>query len=829
MEEKSAATAAQSGIPADSERSWFGKKVNNGIKRILRFVFRTFFSARVRGLENLLATKGENTLIVANHISFLDGTLLAATLPNEPIFAIDSAAYEKGRKNLLFRFLMSRMDMCPIDETKASKLRSLADKIKNGRPVVIFPEGRLTTTGTLMQIFEGTAFVADESRAKIVPVHLGGMEFLSFGTTYLRQFPTRLFPRIAVTVTKPQTLEIDDNLKGKPRRAERLRQLEGIMEELSIAALDPSKNLFDELRYAARHFGHKYIILDDAETDASRKPKTYGDVITGTYALGCEFRKLADKGEFVGYLLPNAAGSAIAFWGLQEAGCVPAMLNASADVATIESCVSTAALKTIITSRKFIANAEKLSLGEKIEVLSKSCKIVYLEDLKQNISALDKIRAKARMLLGLGGNNVRRKTGSDPAVILFTSGSEGTPKGVALSSTNILSNITQMSTITDFSPRDKVFNAMPTFHAFGLSGGMLMPMLKGLRSYQYPSPLDGKNIPRAIYFYDATIMFGTNTFLKLYARNASDKDMISLRRGKVFAGAEALEPETSDTYFKRFGIQILEGYGMTEASPVVSVNVPGAYQQGTIGRLLPGMEARLEAMTEPGMEGYYRLEVKGPNVMLGYIKADKPGEIQTLKDGWHDTGDLIRLRDKDGGLVVISEEMSPRKIRNLIKNSYIQHAGRLKRFAKPGGEMVALDTIETIARAASPSPKVAHAVIAHMMPGAGEQIVLFTTDPEMKREKLNAAAQTLKRGTLGIPKDKAIIVIDEMPRLGTGKTDYVTLKNMYEKILAEKSAASLPGAKEMEGTFNNAAQPVMQALPPVAPPVTPIPPKPPTA
>ncbi len=790
---------------SEKERSWLDKKINNGIKRTLRFVFKTLFSTRVRGLENLLATKNEPTLIVANHISFLDGTLLASILPNEPVFAIDSAAYEKGRKNPFYRFLMSRMDMCPIDETKASKLRGLSDKIMSGKPVVIFPEGRLTTTGSLMQIFEGTAFVADESKAKIVPVHLGGMEFLSFGATYLRQFPSKLFPKIAVTVNKPTTLELDDSLKGKPRRAERLRQLEGIMEELSIAALDPAKNLFDELRYAARHFGHAYNILDDLETGALRKPMTYGDVLTGSYVLGQKFRQIAKKDEAVGYLLPNAAGSAVTFFGLQEAGCVPAMLNASADIPTLESCASTAAVKTIVTSRKFIAGADKLKLAEKVEALSKTHKIIYMEDIRESITFLDKIKGKAKAFFGMGGNDARRKDGAATAAIIFTSGSEGTPKGVALSSSNILANIAQMSAITDFSPNDKVYNAMPTFHAFGLSGGMLMPMLKGLRSYQYPTPLDGKNIPTGIYFYDATVMFGTNTFLKLYARNARDKDLLSLRRGKVFAGAEALEAETADTYFKRFGIQILEGYGMTEASPVVSVNVPGAYQQGTIGRLLPGMQARLEAMTEPGMEGLYRLEVKGPNVMKGYIKAEQPGVIMSPADGWHDTGDLIRLRDKEGTAIIIQENQTPQKTRHIIKNAYIQHAGRLKRFAKPGGEMVALDTIEKIARTASPSPKLEHAVIAYKAPGEGDRIIMFTTDPALDRQRLTEAAQSLKRSPLGLPKDRAIIAIKEMPKLGTGKTDYVRLKKMYEDILAAKPVASTLGSAGMEETFNEAS------------------------
>jgi acyl-[acyl-carrier-protein]-phospholipid O-acyltransferase/long-chain-fatty-acid--[acyl-carrier-protein] ligase len=747
---------------APQRRSWAGRQFNKALKAIFRTGFRLFYGNTISGQENLKGLKNEPLLIVANHTSFLDGLLLASSLPVEPAFAIDTGMYERLTKNRLVKFFMDRIDFYPMDTTRPQAIRELSRLAQNGKPVMIFPEGRLTTTGTLMQVFDGAATVADTAKAKILPVYMNGLNFLPFGATRLKNYPKKLFPRLSVTIMKPTALDLPDDVTGKARRKMRHDQLEKIMHDLPVNALDAQRSLIDALHDAARNFGRKYEILDDAEGDALK----YGQVLTGAYALGGKLAKETAKGENVGFLLPNSKGAAIAFWGLQAYGRVPTMLNAKAENADMMSYTQTASLKTVVTSRRFV---EMAKLEDKIEALSEKCKIVYLEDVKKKIGFFAKIKAVMQSR-GRWPRPKDRPKGGDPAVVIFTSGSEGPPKGVVLSGSNLLSNVEQVHAVTPYTPHDRVFNAMPIFHSFGLTGGMVMPMVKGLRSFQYPTPLDGKIIPKLVYFYDTTIMFGTDTFLNLYARNASDKDLVPLRM--VFAGAERLSDETYDTYVERFGVRPNQAYGLSEASPGVAINVPGAHKRGTVGRFLPGIETRLEPVAD--MENGFRLSIKGPNIMMGYLKHDNPGVIQAPPDGWHDTGDIISISD-DG---------------------YVKLTGRAKRFAKIGGEMVSLDAVENVANAASLKKDVANATVLKQDAEKGDSIVLFTTDPALKREQLAKAAQETGRSILGIPKNPDIHVLEAMPRLPTGKTDYVSLKKMlaapFNEAASPNAAAQTP-------------------------------------
>jgi acyl-[acyl-carrier-protein]-phospholipid O-acyltransferase/long-chain-fatty-acid--[acyl-carrier-protein] ligase len=744
------------------KKSWLKQQSDRFLKFALLQTFKILFGMTVKGVENFDKIKGEPTLIVANHTSLLDGALLAAILPVKPSFAIDLGVYNRMKKNPLIGFIFSHMDMHPLDMNNPQAIRDLTRLAEKGKPVMIFPEGRLTTTGSIMQIFDGASSVADNAKAHIVPVYMDGLQFLGFGATRAKAYPDNLLPRLSVTVMEPRTLELPDDLKGKLRRAERLQQMETIMHELPVKAVDTEKNLMSALRYAVRHFGAKYAILDDVDGSTT----TYGEVLTGAHAIGNALAKITKPDENVGFLLPNSGKSAVVFWGMQAAGRVPAMLNASSDAPTMLSCAETAQLKTIVTSRKFV---EMAKLEGKMEALAQGRNIVYLEDMRTKIGFFDKAKAYLQAK-GLWVRSKDEKTGSDPAVVIFTSGSEGAPKGVVLSSYNILSNIAQMNSVMAVSPDDKVFNAMPIFHSFGLSGGMITPMLKGMRSLQYPTPLDSKNIPRSVYFYDATVMFGTDTFLSMYARSAKNADLASLRKGMVFAGAEALAESTYNTYVDRFGVRILQGYGMTEAAPAVSINVPYAHSKGTVGKILPCIETRLDAVE--GMDGA-KLSIKGPNIMLGYLMHDKIGLLQAPKDGWHDTGDIVSF-NQDGFMSLV---------------------GRAKRFAKIGGEMVSLQTIETLAKTAAPEKE--HGAILVQTAEKGDSIVLFTTDSTLQRDALSKVAKDENRSMLGVPKNNEIFFIEAIPKLPTGKTDYVSLKKEYmarQEALSAGTSFNISGA-----------------------------------
>ena len=739
-------------------KSWWQRASTKAVHSTLRFTFKHILGTRISGAENFKGLEGKPTLIIANHVSFVDGFFLGAALPLDAAFAIDRGIHAKlfnspwVKYNPLAKFVLNRIDFHPMDTTKPQAIRALTKLAKSGKPVMIFPEGRLTPTGTLMQAFGGSGIVADKAGAWIVSVFTEGLNFLPFGATKLKSYPKRLIPKMAVTVLPPVKMNIPEGLTGKARRKEIDTQLEKIMLEMPVHAVSKERTLIDALHDAAHNFGYKYGIIDDPEGDTLK----YGRLLTGAYALGNEIAKVTAKGENVGFLLPNSKGAAVTFWGMLAYGRVPTMLNAKAEKTDMLSYTQTASLKTIVTSRRFVQMAK---LEEKIATLAEKTKIVYLEDLRPRIGLFAKIKALLHAHDWLPRPKDAAK-GGEPACIIFTSGSEGPPKGVVLSSTNLLANAAQAHAITPLQPSDKVFNCMPIFHSFGLAGGMILPTLKGIPSFQYPNPLDGKNIPKMVYFYDTTIMFGTDTFLNLYARNATDKDFNSLRM--VFAGAERLQDETYDMYVDRFNVRVNNAYGLSEAAPAVAMNVPGAHKRGTVGKVLPGIETRLEPV--PDMQGSYHLFIKGPNVMMGYLKFDNPGVLQAPRDGWHDTGDIV--------------SMTP--------DNFMKLTGRAKRFAKIGGEMVSLDAVEEVAEAASKKLDAAHATVLRQDPVNGDSIVLFTTDPALKREQLAKAAQENGRSILGLPKNPDIHVIPAMPLLPTGKTDYVTLK----KTLAAMSAGN---------------------------------------
>jgi acyl-[acyl-carrier-protein]-phospholipid O-acyltransferase/long-chain-fatty-acid--[acyl-carrier-protein] ligase len=718
-------------------RAW-GKQ---GVQDLAAFLFKLAFGLEVTGREHL-PKPGEGAVIAPNHTSLLDGPVMHSILPGHSAFAIDTTI----AAGWWVKPFLKVINAYTLDPTRPLAARTLVNAVKQGETLVIFPEGRITVTGGLMKVYDGAAMIAERANAPVVPVRIDGLEHSPF--SYLRGTQTgkRWFPKVRVTILPPRRLDVDPTLKGKARRQAAGAALQDILITAAVATSRMDQTLFSALAEAkATKDTGKPIVEDPLGTKL-----TYKKLILSAQILGRKLEPLAPLGAAVGVMLPNSVGVTVTFFALQTIGRVPAMINFTAGVQAVRAACRAAEIGVVLTSRTFI---EKARLGDLVAKLD-GIRIVYLEDVRATITTADKIAG-----LLLGSRAQAERDFNAPAAILFTSGSEGLPKGVVLSHRNILANVHQSLTRVAVNGEDKVFNVLPVFHSFGLTAGLLMPLIGGVPVYLYPSPLHYRIVPELVYQTNATILFGTDTFLNGYARSAHPYDLHSLRL--ILAGAEAVKARTRDLYMERFGVRILEGYGVTETAPVLALNAPLANKTGTVGRISPLMEARLEPV--PGISEGGRLHVRGPNVMLGYLKVENPGHIEPPVDGWHDTGDIVTI-DAQG---------------------FITIKGRAKRFAKVAGEMVSLAAVEALA--AELWPSALSVVVALPDARKGERLALITTAPAA-RDALLRGARAKGLSELAVPAD--VIVVDKVPVLGSGKPDYVTALALAKERLG--GAATTP-------------------------------------
>ena len=702
------------------------------LRKMIRRILARLYRVKLLGAEHFDAA-GERVLIVANHASFLDPVLLWAFLPENVTFAINTQIAERFWVRPALRWVK----VFPMDPTKPMSLKAMAHYLRQNRKAVLFPEGRITVTGSLMKIYDGAGLIADKADAQILPICIEGAQYTLFsrlrGVVRLRWFP-----RITLNVLPPRKLSLPPAVRGDERRRRLGVMLEDLMSEMVFATGNHRRTLFAALLDARKIHGGRRVVLEDMQ----RKPLTYNGLIAGALALGGKLAGLTAEGEAVGLLLPNANHTVAAVLGLQILRRTPALLNSSAGAHNMLAGCEGAAVRTIVTSRRFVAMAD---LDSDLARLRERARIVYLEDLAGSMGFRDKAEALLRVL-GVRLWGIEEGNGGTPALILFTSGSEGVPKGVVLSHANLLANREQLAAKIDFNAQDIILNALPLFHSFGLTAGTLLPLLSGMRTFLYPSPLHYRIIPEVAYDINATILFGTNTFLAGYAKCAHPYDFYSVRY--VFAGAEKLQEETRRLWSDKFGIRVLEGYGATETSPVLAVNTPMHYSAGSVGRFLPGIQYRLESV--PGVNVGGRLHVCGPNVMLGYLLQESPGQLippgSRYGQGWYDTGDLVEV-DAEGFLTI---------------------KGRIKRFAKIGGEMASLTAVEELAGRLWPEAR--HAAIALPDPRKGEQIMLVTDRRNAEWTELTEYARREGIGEIYLP--RAIHVVEQMPVLATGKIDY---------------------------------------------------------
>ncbi len=713
--------------------------LRNFVRFCLRSVFNLFkVKCSIEFDEKKTPKKG---VYVSNHVSYLDPILLFAFLPGNPVFALNGHLY----RNRLIRFLMRTADIMPFNPIEPGDIKELIAKVDSGRLCVIFAEGRVTESGGLMKIYEAPGLVADKSKAPLIPVWIEGPQYGYFSKTK-GKLPHRPLPKVRVIVGKPRSFRLKDELRRQ--RDHISNEVYMILREMSFEVrYNPNISLFAQLMKTAKVHAKKGLFRRPKFVeDVQRKQQSYRDIIIKSFVIGKYFKRRTEPEEHVGMLLPNSVAALCSFFGLSAYGRIPVMLNFSVGAQNMISMCKTAQVRIVITSLMFVKTAKMEDAVKMIE--EAGVKVFYLEKMAKEIGLWDKVNAYLRYKIK---RVPIKKGGNRKAVILFTSGSEGAPKAVVLSHANIISNIKQMSAIETINVTDTVFNALPMFHSFGLVVGTLFPLFEGAKLFLYPSPLHYRVVAEIVYETGASIMFGTDTFFRGYGRIAHPFDFHNIRF--MFGGAEAVKPDTRNIWMERLGIRVLEAYGSTECSPVVSANNRIFNRFGSIGKLLPAIEYKIEPV--PGIEKGGELVVRGPNIMMGYIMPDNPGVLVPLKDGWYHTGDVVEIDEI--GFVYIRD--------------------RIKRFAKIGGEMVSLNAVhEMVCKAYEADGEFQYGVVATPHESKGEQIVLATNNKNVTQEGLHAYIKANSMSELYLP--RVILYMEKLPVFATGKADNVTLKKM---------------------------------------------------
>ncbi len=701
--------------------------------RVLRWLVRLLYGFRGYNME-VLNTPGP-VLLIPNHVSWLDWLFVGVCLEEDWKFVVSR---ESAETSWLHRKIMLNRRTFPIDTLSPYAVKHMAEFLQNKGRLVLFAEGRLSRTGVLMKLFDGTGFLLHKTNAKVITCYLRNAFRLPLSPNPGKKlWSPRVSAHFSEAMVPPAFRDVStaiarDRLTAWLRAQMLLHQFETEMQF-------GHGNLVEAIASTAKLHPKKVILQDVLQR------VNYRRLILGASLLAAQFGKfLSADNSRVGVLLPNSSAmpiSLLALWSLER---VPAILNYSTGAATMLLCAQIAGLKEIITSRIFI---ERTNLNMQ-PLTDAGLKLIYIEDVRKRISGSQKFAGALRSRVSLDKMLRCRQRSEDTAVVLFTSGSEGSPKAVQLSHRNLLANIRQLLAVIDLQEFDRIFNALPLFHSFGLLG-TLMPLVRGFYVFLYASPLHYRVIPNLIYLTDCTVMLGTNTFLSGYARRAHPMDFRSVRY--LIAGAEKLQDQTIQTWSRQFGVRPLEGYGATECSPVISVNTPLAFKPGTAGRLLPGMDYRLEPVE--GVSEGGRLHVRGPNVMKGYVNADANKKF-TGQGGWYDTGDIASV-DADGFVTIL---------------------GRLKRFAKVSGEMVSLTAVEEALSGAFPQygQRFQIAVVSKPDSDKGESLIAVSNDSRLSMDEVRSVIRA--RGLPNIAAPREVKYLKELPKLGTGKVNHRELE-----------------------------------------------------
>jgi acyl-[acyl-carrier-protein]-phospholipid O-acyltransferase/long-chain-fatty-acid--[acyl-carrier-protein] ligase len=705
------------------------------MKTILRFLLRLLFGFRAYNLD-VLAAPGP-VMLLPNHVSWLDWLFVAVCIDTQWRIVTSQQA---AQTSWLHRFIMVNRFTFPVDIDSPYAVKRMAEHLRAGGKLVLFPEGRLSRTGALMKLFEGTGFLLHKTEAKVVTCYLRGANRLLFSPNPNRK---KWFPRVSAHFSEVLTPPIVAGISTMRARQKLTRWLyDNMVRQQFETELDAApKNVLAAILETARQWPGA-IVLEDM----TRRKLTYRRLLAGTDAMARQWRRYwpDETQPRIGVMLPASLAVPVTLLSLWAAEKVPAIFNFSTGISTMLACAQLAGVKQIITSKTFLERA-KLNVQPMKDA---GIEFIYLEDVR---AAIPRWQPWCSLLrVSFHPRSLIPNPQSDVAVVLFTSGSEGMPKGVELTHTNLLANIRQILAMFDLNDSDRLFNAMPLFHSFGVIG-MALPLIHGCHVFLYPSPLHYRVIPALIYDLNCTVFFATNTFLNGYARKAAPFDFRSLRL--LVAAAEKLQESTANTWARQFGERILEAYGATECSPCITVNTPIYPRFGSAGQFLPGMDFKFEPVE--GVADGGRLWVRGPNIMRGYLNPEANQKF-LAGGGWYDTGDVARV-DEDGFLHIL---------------------GRLKRFAKVSGEMVSLTAAEEALSGAFPQYGLRFQIAVLARPDAdrGEVLVAVSNEPKLQLDELRTAIKAKGLSNLYVPKE--LKYVRDIPKLGTGKVNHRELRQL---------------------------------------------------
>ena len=723
------------------------------VRGICVLLTRLCYRIKVRGEQNVPTEGG--VLIVCNHASWIDPLVLGVTQQRRIRFIMYRGIFDTPWFNWLFRLL----EVIPISAEDPPKkiLRSLKEAraaMDAGDIVCIFAEGAITRTGMLGAFKGGFERIVKNSDYKIIPAYIGG----AWGSIFSHYYG-RLLSTLPKRFRYPVSVHFGEPMAGNST-TDRIRE----------KVLELSSDYFSDMKPKRRSLADTFVRTARKNwrrrciNDTIGRRYSYGQALVSSIALAGEIEKLAPDEKRIGIILPPSTGGALANLAVSMLGKVSVNLSYVLSEQARNMTIAESDLKCILSSRKFL---------DKAKVSSDLPGLVFIEDLAAKITPWAKVKAYAsaccmpRKIL----TRSRDFTADDVATIIFSSGSSGKPKGIMLSHHNILSNIEAVRMVIKIYPNDNLCGVLPFFHSFGYTITFWLPLIVGVSVSYVPNPLDGRLVSETIHKNASTLLFATPTFLQGYIRRGKPSDFSTLRL--VVAGAEKLKDRLADAFEDRFDIRPLEGYGATELTPLVSLNVPdveigGAAQvgqkPGTIGHPIPGIAVRIvdpetDRSLPVGDEGL--LKVKGPNVMLGYLNNPE-ATADVLDNGWYNTGDIATM-DSDG---------------------FLRITDRLARFSKIGGEMVGHLAVEELCLKGLDTHNRAVAVTSIPDEKKGEELAILYVKDAADADELYQIVSDSDLPNICKPRRENYIPVDALPILGSGKLDIMKLR---KTALAAKS------------------------------------------